>query len=197
MDTSSFLLGIGLGILGAFGTGFLKKAGEDCYGYIKKKLNPKAVDQHAPQLIVQLVPNGANAPVDNSSSVRLKPASIERVSPLTFQDIAEAISSAPPLQRDHVAESFKGLRVEWGTYFRSGRFQSGSSSGDDAIRLRLGTEPRGSFNTITCEVLAKDYRELGVLPEGTKIRVFGEIESASRYDIELKDVRLHIYYERQ
>lgn len=192
MDTSSLLLGIGLGVLGAFGTGFLKKAGEDCYGWLKRKLNPKAAEQHAPQLVVQLAQNGVGPTVDNSSSIHLAPATIERVSPLTFQDIAEAIDSAPPLQRDHVAKNFKGLRVEWDTYFKSGK-----SSEDGTIRLRLGTEQRGSYNTVICEVAGADYRELGVLPEGSKIRVFGEIESASRYDIELKDVRLHIYYERQ
>lgn len=192
MEIPSLLLGIGLGVLGAFGTGFLKKAGEDCYGWLKKKINPKAVEQHVPQLIVQLAQNGSTPTGDNSPSIRLAPAAIDRVSPLTFQDIAEAIDSAPPLQRDHVAESFKGLRVEWDTYFKSGRL-----SEEGTIRLRLGTEQRGSFKSVLCAVAVADYRELGVLPEGSKIRVFGEIESASRYDIELKDVRLHIYYERK
>lgn len=192
MDTSSLLLGIGLGVLGAFGTGFLKKAGEDCYGWFKKKLNPKGVEQHAPQLIVQLAQNGVGPTVDNSPLVRFEPAAIERVSPLTFQDIAEAISSAPPLQRDHVAETFKGLHVGWDTYFKSGK-----SSEDGTIRLHLGTEQRGGFYTVMCEVLAADYRELGILPEGSKIQVFGEIESASKYHIQLKDVRLQIHYERQ
>lgn len=192
MDTSSLIFGIGLGVVGAFGTGFLKKAGEDCYGFLKKKLNPKGAEQHAPQLIVQFAQNGASSTVDNSPLVNLEPASIERVSPLSFNDIAEAISSAPPLQRNHVAESFKGLHVEWDTYFKNGY-----SSENGTIRLRLGTEQRASLNTVICEVLAADYRELGILPEGSKIRVFGEIESASTFDIELKDVRLHIYYERQ
>ncbi len=192
MDISSLLVGVGLGVLGAFGTGFLKKAGEDCYGWLKKKLNPKSFEQHTPQLIVQLAQNGPTPTGDNSPSVRLAPASIERVSPMTFQDIAEAIDSAPPLQRDHVAATFKGLRVEWDTYFKSGKLLENGN-----IRLRLGTEQRGSYNTVKCEVLAADYRELGILPEGSKVRVFGEIESASKYDIELKDVRLHIYYERQ
>ena len=192
MDLTSFLWGIGLGILGAFGTGFLKKAGEECYAWVQKKVNPKAPEHHTPQLIIQLSSEAADQLVDESQPTHFEPASIERVSPLTFKDIAEAIIAAPPMQRDRVAESYKGLRIEWDAYFRSG-----SKVGDDIIRLRLGTEPKLSMNSIMCEVPAKEYRELGVLPEGSKIRVSGELESISRFDIELKDVRLYIFHDRQ
>ena len=192
MDISSLLLGVGVGILGAFGTGFLKKAGEDSYAWIKRKLNPKSVEHHSPQLVIQLGHEGTNQPADTSLPIRLEPATIELVSSFTFQDIADTIAAAPPMQRDQVAEKYKGLRVDWDTYFKGG-----TQSGDDIISLRLGTEPRASLNTVKCEVLAKDYRELGILPAGAKIRVSGEIESASQFDIELSDVRLHIQYERQ
>jgi hypothetical protein len=188
MDATSFLSGIGLGILGAFGAGLFKKAGEECFNWIKKKINPKSAEHHAPQLIIQLNGETRNQSVDGANLLRLEPASIERISSLKFDDISQAIEAAPPLQRDRVAESYKGLRVEWDTYFKSGSQVDG-----DLFRLRLRTKLKGSFDTVKCEVPAKEYRELGILPEGSKIRVSGEIESASMFDIELKDVRLYIF----
>ena len=40
-DPVSFVWGAVVGIFGAFGTGFLKKAGEDFYSWVKNKVNPK------------------------------------------------------------------------------------------------------------------------------------------------------------
>jgi hypothetical protein len=41
LDPNSFTLGAVVGIVGAFGTGFLKKAGEDFYSWVKNKIHPK------------------------------------------------------------------------------------------------------------------------------------------------------------
>lgn len=185
MNLSSFLWGIALGVIAAFGTGFLKKAGEDFYSWAKKKVNPKASEHHAPQLVIQLNTAAGTQPVGESPPVLLEPATIERVSKLTFEDIENAIRAAPPMQRGRVAESYVGLRVEWNTYFKSGSLMN-----DDIMKLWLSTD---SHALINCEVQVKEYREFGILPEGTKVRVSGEIVKVSSLDAELKDVRLHIF----
>ena len=43
-DLSSFAWGAAVGGVAAFGTGFLKKAGEQAFGFLSNKLNPKTPD---------------------------------------------------------------------------------------------------------------------------------------------------------
>lgn len=57
MDTSSLFIGVVIGIIGAFGTGFLKKAGEDLYSLLKAKINPKSTATVTPQVVVHLHDN--------------------------------------------------------------------------------------------------------------------------------------------
>jgi hypothetical protein len=189
-DFTSFIWGIALGAIAAFGAGFLKKAGEDCYSWIRNKLSPKAPDQHASQVVIQVTRNDNVTAGGEPSPNELEPVSIERVSGVTFEEIKEAIEKAPPLQREHVASSYVGLRVEWDTYFKGG-----SRGDNDMIRLLLTTATDNSSvsNTIWCDVPFNEYRELGVLPAGSKIRVAGEIAQAGRWDIKLKDAHLYIY----
>jgi hypothetical protein len=186
-DFASFIWGIALGAIAVFGAGFLKKGGEDCYSWIRNKVSPKAPDQHASQVIIQVTRND-NVTAGEPSPNELEPVSIGRVSGVTVKEIKEAIEKAPPLQREHVESSYIGLRVEWDTYLRSG-----SRGDNDMVRLILQTESSIDSHTIWCEVPFNEYRELGVLPEGSKIRVAGEIAEARRWDIKLKDAHLYIY----
>jgi len=57
--------------------------------------------------------------------------------------------------------------------------------------LSINKEYRG--NSITCEVPADEYRELGIMPQGVQIRISGTITSAYSYGVELSDVRLQIF----
>jgi len=43
-DFVSFAWGTAIGVLGAFGTGFLKKGGEDFYSWVKNKIHPKPLN---------------------------------------------------------------------------------------------------------------------------------------------------------
>lgn len=187
-DFSSFLWGIALGVIGAFAAGFLKKAGEESYSWIRNKVSPKLPAQHPAQVVIHLAGNGSLTTSDESHPAVLEPVSIERVSGITFEDIRNAITKASPLQRDHIANSYVGIRVEWDTYFKGG-----SRRDNDMVRIRLTTSLESSLDTIWCEVPLSDYRELGVLPEGSKVRVAGEIVEAERWGIKLKDVHLYIY----
>jgi hypothetical protein len=187
MNLTSFLWGIALGVIAAFGTGFLKKAGEDFYSWAMKKMNLKASAHHTPQLVIQLNTEAGIQFAGESPTGLIEPSILERVSQLSFRDIQSAISAAPPLQRDRVAESYVGLRVEWDTYFYSGKVR------DDMMTLRLRSDARMPYGNVICEVKVNEYREFGILPEDTKVRVSGKIIKASGVDVELEDVRLLIF----
>jgi hypothetical protein len=60
MDISSLFIGVAIGIIGAFGTGFLKKAGEDLYSLVKAKINPKSTATVPPQVVVHLYDDRTN-----------------------------------------------------------------------------------------------------------------------------------------
>ena len=184
ISLSSLLVGVAIGAIGAFGTGFLSEAGKDLWGSIARRFWPQHKDNN-PQVVIQL---DSSAKDSESSTSHLASSSIERVSPVTFHEIEQAIEKAPPMQRDRVAEAYQGIRVEWDSYFRGG-----DAWEEETIRVRLSVEEKFVGRTIICVVPAKEYRELGVLPEGTKIRVSGEISRARSYEVELRDVRLQFF----
>lgn len=187
-DSISFLWGIALGVIGAFGAGFLKKAGEECYSWIRNKVSPKTPDHHPPQVVIHVAGNQSPITSDEIPPAELAPVVIERVSGISFDEIRNAIEKVPPLQQEHVANSYVGIRVEWDTYFKGGTRRE-----NDMVSVRLTTNPDHPLNTIWCEVPFNDYRELGVLKKGAKVRVIGEISEAGLFDISLKDVHLYIY----
>ena len=186
-DFTSVIWGIAIGVFGAFGAGFLKKAGEECYSWIRNKVSPKSPDQHAPQVVIQVTKDSHVLANGEPIPKELEPTSIERVSSITIDEIREAIGKAPPLQQKHVASSYVGLRVEWDAYFNSG-----TRHDNDMVSLILKMDT-GTSQFITCEVPFNEYRELGVLPAGSKLRVAGEIAVVDSLFIALKDARLLIY----
>ena len=186
-DFTSFLWGIAIGVIGAFGAGFLKRPGEDCYSWIRNKVSPRPAADDPPQVVIHVARNDNVTATGEPTPNELEPISIDRVSVVTFDEIAKAIEKVPPLQRDYVESSYVGLRVEWDTYFKSG------SRRDNMAVLLLTTDSDVGSNTIWCEVPFDEYRELGVLPAGSKIRVAGEIAKAGRWDITLKNARLFIH----
>ena len=187
-DFPSFAWGIALGVIGAFGAGFLKKAGEDSYSWIRNKISPKPSEQHPAQVVIHVAGNGTLAASEDIVPSSLQPVSVERICSVTFEDIREALDKAPPLQREHIANSYVGIRVEWDTYFKGG-----TRGENDMVSVRLTTNFERPLNTIWCEVPLSEYRELGVLPEGSRVRVMGKITEAGSWDIKLEEVHLIIY----
>jgi hypothetical protein len=187
MDKSSLIIGVVIGIIGAFGTGFLKKAGEDLYSLLKVKINPKSVAIATPPIVVHLRDSRTNTQIDSSLPAQLAPAAIVSLSQVSFDDIEKAIDSAPPMQREHIAESYVGLKVEWDAYLRSANKRENGK-----IFLRLGIDKDYRGRSVLCEVVAEEYRVLGILPKGAHIRVSGEIVKASTFDVELSNARLQI-----
>ena len=183
MDLSSLLIGIFIGVIGAFSTGFLKKAGEDLYFWIKGKINPKSVTDRPSQVVVHL--RGAESALPE----HFAPVETERLNQVSIDAIERAIESAPPLQRESIAKNYVGLKVEWDAYLRTA---NKLPDGKVALRLSFDIPYRG--RAILCEVPEEKYRELSILPEDTRIRVSGEITEASSFDVKLSNVRLQIVH---
>jgi len=184
MDTSSLILGLALGIVGAFGTGFLKKAGEDSYSWLKKKVSPKSTLSDEQQVILH-IPNANETKLQSAEQIQpLKTISSSEVS---FRDIESAIDAAPPMQRKNVANGYLGLKVQWDSYLRSADMQD-----DGKVNLRLSVDKNYRGRSVLCTVNAEDYRVLGILPTGTLIRVAGEIASATSCDVKLTKAKLQI-----
>ena len=187
MDTSSLIIGVVIGIIGAFGTGFLKKAGEDLYSLLKAKINPKSTATVTPQVVVHLHDNRGDTQAESTLPAKFAPATVERLSQVSFDDIEKAIDGAPPMQRDHIANSYVGLKVEWDSYLRSANMRD---NGEVFLRLSIDKDYKG--RSVLCKVQAEEYRVLGILPKGAHIRVAGEITMANSCDVELSNVRLQI-----
>lgn len=83
MDLSSFTIGILIGAVGVFATGFLRKAGEDLYVLIKRRIKPERLESDVPQVVVNLHGNG---PVN---SQYLLPATVDHTSSVTFSEIVK------------------------------------------------------------------------------------------------------------
>ncbi len=149
----------------------------------KKMLHGKRDKDRTNEVVIHL---SASREMINSTDQK-NVISIERLRTISFKEIENAIKTAPPLQRDEVKKNFTGIKVGWDTYLK------GASKEDESIvslRLSPGPDPLDSLYTISCRVSLQDYRELGILPEGSRIRIHGEIASADRFDIELINVKL-------
>ena len=187
MDISSLFIGIAIGIIGAFGTGLFKKAGEDFYSLLKAKINPKSAAAVTPQIVVHLHDDRGENQAEPVLHTQLAPVAIERLSQVSFDDIEKAIGSAPPMQREQIANSYVGLKVEWDSYLRSANKRD---NGEVFLRLAIDKNYKG--RSVLCKVQSDEYRVLGILPMGAHIRVAGEITVASSFDVELSNVRLQI-----
>jgi hypothetical protein len=187
MDISTLFIGVAIGSIVAFGTGFLKKAGEDLYSFVKVKINPNTVATVPPQVVVHFHDDRGNSQAESVLPAQFTPVAIECLSQVSFDDIEKAIDSAPPMQREHVANRYLGLKVEWNSYLRSANMKE---SGEVFLRLSIDKAYKG--RSVLCKVQADEYRVLGILPKGAHILVAGEITKVDTCDVELSNVRLQI-----
>jgi len=113
--------------------------------------------------------------------------SMPKLSSLSFSQITEAIEKAPPLQRDDVKNNYKGIKVTWDSYLKSA-----TKINNNTISLLLATSLKGDLRLfiIRCEVPLNEYRELGILPAESKIRIQGEIAKVDAFVIDLTKVKL-------
>lgn len=144
----------------------------------------KKPDARAPSVAASVEPVAAqvqpSAPPPNAVRV-------ERVAPVSPAEIRTSIEDAPPLQRQVVADRFKGLRIEWDTELVSAESSKGT------VTLQLKARPIAPFElafSVFCSVKLEDYRELSVIPVRAGIRVNGLIESANDRWVRLVEPKL-------
>lgn len=115
--------------------------------------------------------SNADVSSDSSASTVMKPA------PITVPEIVEAINSAPPFQKDFIAQQYKGIVVKWTGYLKEAQedFRDKAS-----VRVNLNVErdtivgPSFWFTDKTAR-----FPEIRTLKRTTAICVVGEILSAS------------------
>ncbi len=150
----------------------------------------KSIEQPTPALInaLEIEPKVSVHLQGSKPSLRRNEEAVEiiRVSHIKFDDIWEAVNSAPPLQREDIKKNYLGLYVEWDSLLASA-----SKRENGQIFLLLRPEDCKTMGLIDCEVMLDDYKELGVLPEKSKIRVYGEIAKLEFSNITLNNVKLY------
>ena len=110
---------------------------------------------------------------------------VRRVSALSLEEIRNNIEGALPLHRKQVSDSYVGINVEWDAKL------SGADMDEDGfveLNLRVGDS---AFNYVSCKASLGEYRELGVMPKGAKLRVSGKIAVVDNLWITLEDVELY------
>ncbi|HEY2417523.1 MAG TPA: hypothetical protein VGH84_06355, partial [Steroidobacteraceae bacterium] len=99
-----------------------------------------------------------------------------RATGITFAEVTGTIAAAPPLQRDEVADRYKGIAINWETSYRDA-----TKHGD---KVAIALAPKGDhLSRVKCEVLAAEYRALGVLLPGSRVNVKGLIAKANVIEV--------------
>lgn len=156
-------------------------------GGILKWLHSRKSAAQPPTVVVRVEHSPPQAIAQAEPPVKLAaPISVERIVSLSPDEIYSAISSTPPMQRDTVAQRFKGLKVEWNTSLLDAREQDGEVT----LFLRVRDDVKRDWFNVHCTVRLDEYRELGILPEKSLIRIQGEIGKATTLWVELTNVRL-------
>lgn len=140
-------------------------------------------------------PGGTQVSVVDSKNVVVRTGGSEAAPPETVEqkkysehptplEIQAEIFKRPPLQQEETARNYVGLKVRWGLVFTSAWQKT---EGRVSVTFREGEE---TGVVVSCAVELAQYPQLKIAHEGVPVRVTGEIESAKRYYIELRDARL-------
>lgn len=148
------------------------------YRLLIKRASPP---QHGHVTIVQ-VANHNHVPAPSQVPAQ-SPSPITRITPITMQEIKDAISEAPPLQRADIIKHYEGITIQWET-----RLFNATANDKNNVRLALDF-PTG-ISLVYCDVRLSDYSELGVLPRGAPISVIGRIKQVDATFVTLEDAQL-------
>lgn len=141
--------------------------------------------------VVQVVEaNKQSATASRASESAVQLTKVTRISPLSFQEILEAVKDAPPLQVEAVGERFKGITVQWNAQvFRI------EKTTNEKVRLTLHFGP-DKPGLIFCEVLLSQYKELGYLKKEAPVTVLGVVERTAESTVTLEDAQLFFTSEK-
>jgi hypothetical protein len=157
---------------------------------IARKIKPEVLkleerDLASDIVIHDSVPQEKKAQIIVLEQEDLAVSHYSRLLNLTPKAIVEAINKSPPLQKETVGQSYKGIKVKWKVIFRLGTVQKS----DESDKYQLSMKPVGGefYPWISCVVDANVYPQFKILEEGTEFEVEGEIKEASTFDIELEN----------
>ncbi|MCK5133468.1 MAG: hypothetical protein KAR40_15115 [Candidatus Sabulitectum sp.] len=136
-----------------------------------------------PQVIVQMEHSPSAKEGEVSKRDYSPPVHIDRISSISPKDIKDAIDKALPLQKLAIYKSFEGIKIEWDTLLTTATEENGN------ITLMLSLKDVMMLY-VWCSVKYADYRELGIMPKDSKIRVYGVIETVDNMSVRLRDVEL-------
>lgn len=145
---------------------------------------------------VKAKPGGQSAIHDKADAIVIRePEEVQTTPPnqshgglageLTPEGIIQEINSAPMLQQGTMAESFRGITVNWTGRLHSLEPQTGDR---DKVQVHIGVgDPEVS---VFCYLEKSEYPGLGVLRRGHQVQVSGKIEKADTYIIRLTDASI-------
>jgi gas vesicle protein len=193
LNLTDFFIGAGIGAVVAFGTGFLKKAGEDLYTILKNKVNPKKEEKNNHKVSIEfeaIAKDRGELPdhlfiKQGLNTLNNDVIPIEKIARISAEDIYKEVKSAPPFQRRSLAERYVGLDVEWNCFF-----QDVIIVDDEMATILLNTIDTNSVNFVKCKVSLKEYKELGITKQNSKIRISGEIGAVDELSITIFNAHL-------
>lgn len=180
LNLASLLIGAAIGAAGAFGAGFLRKAGEEVFRALKEKIWPQPRSENAP-LVVRL--EGSGSPLHSTGPSNT--ASSSAANHVEYDEIQEALKAAPPMQREEVARRYLGLRVSWSCYYTSA-----ASTSQGRARVHLSLDPQYLGRSVRCDVDITSYPELAILKAEAPVLVAGRIQDVKQWEVTLQDVQL-------
>lgn len=165
------------------GIGGLAVVGLVTFLYHRFGRKPQSTPSHI--TVVQVVEaNKQSETASRASESAVQLTKVTRISPLSFQEIFEALKDAPPLQVEAVSERFKGITVQW----KAQIFDIQKKDNDRVwLALHFGSDKPG---LIFCEVSLSQYKELAYLKKEAPVTVFGVIERTVRSSVTLEDAQI-------
>lgn len=152
---------------------FLLAAAIGIVRYILKQRNKGKV------IVTQeMVPNRIMGHLDNLNSENIMDAEN-----LTPEKIKEALQSVPLLQRENIADQYKGIQVQWeGAVYSAEKIKSGN--------IKIEIKWQNSVFGIFFELNPMQYKGIGLLKRGDHLCIVGCIDTVNESYISLVNAEI-------
>src|SRR6266404_159991 len=170
-------------IIAAFGLGVT--AGQTTFvkELFNKKPEPLLQSQASGSAETKDSPPAAAPKKDSATRTDEPNATSPKMSEPTPRQIMAELDKVPPLQQEDVGRHYQDIKVDWELVF------SYASPRDNGyVLVLLDTAENSGILGVRCAVKLSEYRELGVINRGKRMRVTGRIGRVESGVIDLKDV---------
>lgn len=126
----------------------------------------------------EMVPNRIMGHSDNLNS-----KNIINTENLTPEKIKEALQSVPLLQRENIADQYKGIQVQWeGDVYSAEKIKSGN--------IKIEIKWQNSVFGIFFELNPMQYKGIGLLKRGDHLCIVGYIDTVNESYISLVNAEI-------